>query len=94
MNPDISGEWTGVLDTGTVKVSLNFTLEPTGDGGVARLSTRSYGELALPLSRRGSNSCFSSAAPPIEIFVYARSVAGFMTSRVFGATGSTQVPSM
>ncbi len=65
MNPDISGEWTGLLDTGTVKVTLNFTLEPTADGGVARLSTRTYGELALPLVRRGERWRFN--APILDI---------------------------
>ena len=67
MNSDISGEWTGALDTGTVKVTLNFTLEPSGDGGVARLRTRSYGELTLPLSRRGDHWRFDAAIVDIAL---------------------------
>jgi uncharacterized protein len=67
MNPDISGEWTGVLDTGTVKVTLNFTLEPAADGGVARFHTRSYGELTLPLSRRGDRWRFDAAILDIAL---------------------------
>src|ERR1019366_10544541 len=61
MNQDISGEWTGDLDTGSVKVTLNFKLEPIGDGGTALLSTRSYGELALPLVRHGARWRFDAA---------------------------------
>ena len=67
MNQDISGEWTGVLDTGSVKVTLNFKLEPIGDGGTALLSTRSYGELALPLVRHGARWRFDAAIVDIAL---------------------------
>jgi hypothetical protein len=67
MDPDISGEWTGVLDTGSVKVTLNFTLEPAGDGGAARLSTRAYGDLALPLVRHGARWRFDAAIVDIAL---------------------------
>jgi uncharacterized protein len=67
MNPDISGEWTSVLDTGSAKVTLNFTLELTGDGGTARLSTRSYGELALPLVRHDARWRFDAAIVDIAL---------------------------
>jgi len=62
MNPDISGDWTGVLDTGTAKATLSFKLEPTAEGGFARLATRTYGELELPLTRRGDRWRFNAAA--------------------------------
>ncbi|HEX4199724.1 MAG TPA: alpha/beta hydrolase [Caulobacteraceae bacterium] len=68
MNPDISGDWTGNLDTGTVKVTLNFRLEPAIDsGGRARLATRSFGELDLPLVRRGQRWRFNAATVDIAL---------------------------
>jgi hypothetical protein len=67
MNPDISGDWTGVLDTGSVKATLNFKLEPSGDGGVARLATKTYGELVLPLVRRGDRWRFNAVIIDIAL---------------------------
>ncbi|HZC18036.1 MAG TPA: alpha/beta hydrolase [Caulobacteraceae bacterium] len=61
MNPDISGSWTGKLDSGTGQATLSFRLEPTAEGGVARLATRTVGELELPLVRRGDQWRFSAA---------------------------------
>jgi hypothetical protein len=45
MDPDISGEWHGTLDSGTGRATFGFKLEPTAEGGIARLATRTYGEL-------------------------------------------------
>ncbi len=67
MNPDIAGEWTGDLDTGTVKVTLNFTLDPAGDGGTALFNTRTYGQLTLPLVRRGARWRFDAAIVDIAL---------------------------
>jgi hypothetical protein len=67
MNPDISGDWTGVLDTGTVKVTLNFKLEPNDNGGVARFSTRTYGELVLALVRHRARWRFDAAVVDIAL---------------------------
>jgi hypothetical protein len=67
MNPDISGLWTGNLDTGTAKVTLSFKLEPASDGGRAWLATRSFGELDLPLARREDRWRFSGAIVDIAL---------------------------
>jgi hypothetical protein len=85
MNPDISGEWTGVLDTGSVKVTLNFTLEPADDGGAARLSTRAYGELTLALVRHGARWRFDAAI--VDIALELRADGGHLVGdcRHFGA---------
>jgi hypothetical protein len=85
MNPDISGEWTGVLDTGSVKVTLNFTLGPAGDGGVARLSTRNYGELTLPLARHGARWRFDAAIVDVALELWPDSERLVGECRHFGA---------
>ena len=43
-------------------------------------------------ARAAATARSTSAALPMEIWVYAASVAGLMTSNKRGATGSTQVP--
>ena len=45
-------------------------------------------------ARAAATARSTSAAPPMEICVYAASVAGLITSNKRGATGSTQVPLM
>lgn len=58
MTPDISGDWHGVLDTGTVKAKLGFRIE----GDTAWLVTQARGEIALPLWRREGEARFEAPA--------------------------------
>jgi hypothetical protein len=67
MNPDISGDWTGVIDTGSVKATLNFKLDPAEDGGTARLATKAYGELVLPLTRHDDRWRFDAGIVEIAL---------------------------
>ncbi len=67
MDTVISGYWTGVLDTGSVKVTLTFKLQPSADSGVARLRTRSYGELELPLVRDKGGWSFDAVLVDIAL---------------------------
>jgi dienelactone hydrolase len=57
-HPDVSGHWHGVIDTGTVKAKLGFRI----DGDTAWLITRTRGEVALPLWRRGGEVGFETTA--------------------------------
>jgi pimeloyl-ACP methyl ester carboxylesterase len=58
MNTDISGDWHGVLDTGTVKAKLGFRI----DGETVWLLARPQGEIELPLWRRDGEFGFRSGA--------------------------------
>ena len=61
MTTDISDDWHGVLDTGTVKARLGFRI----DGETAWLITRAQGEIALPLWRR--DQAFGFATPAFDL---------------------------
>ncbi len=61
MTPDISGYWHGVLDTGSGQATLTFKLDLTEAGGTARLRTRTYGDLDLPIVRCGERLRFTAA---------------------------------
>lgn len=56
MTHDISGDWHGVLNNGSVKVKLGFRIE----GGTAWLETRAAGVLALPLTFDGDRLAFET----------------------------------
>jgi hypothetical protein len=68
MTPDISGYWHGVLDDGFAKATLIFELDAEGE--VARLRTRTHGDLALPVEWRGERLVFE--APRVDIAVTLR----------------------
>ena len=56
MTHDISGDWHGVLNNGSVKVKLGFRL----DGATAWLNTRTEGVVALPLTVLGGRLAFEA----------------------------------
>ena len=56
MTHDISGDWHGVLNNGSVKVKLGFRL----DGATAWLNTRTEGVVALPLTGLGGRLAFEA----------------------------------
>jgi pimeloyl-ACP methyl ester carboxylesterase len=58
MTTDISGDWHGVLDTGTVKAKLSFRI----DGETVWLIIRTQGEVVLPLWRRDRALGFGAPA--------------------------------
>jgi len=60
MNPDISGYWHGVLDTGTFKAKLIFNIEP--EGSKVWLRTRTQGDIALALVRTGDRLSLETRA--------------------------------
>ncbi|MDO8802564.1 S9 family peptidase [Phenylobacterium sp.] len=56
MTSDISGDWHGVLDTGSVKVKLGFRL----DGPAAWLNTQAAGVVDLPITHADGRLAFES----------------------------------
>jgi hypothetical protein len=58
MTQDISGDWHGVLDTGTAKAKLGIRIE----GDIVRLITRTQGVAHLPLWRRDGAIGFEAPA--------------------------------
>ena len=67
MNPDISGYWHGVLDTGSAKVKLVFRLDPETQGGVAVLRTTVQGDVSRPLRRQGERIAFDATGFDIAL---------------------------
>ena len=67
MNPDIAGYWHGVLDTGSAKVTLTFSIDLTESGGTALLRTNSYGDLALALVERDGAIRFNASIVDIVL---------------------------
>lgn len=65
MTLDISGPWRGILDSGTARTQLSFTL---GEDTAALFT--SAGELTLPVARRGRRLHF--AAPAFDVALVLR----------------------
>lgn len=73
MTPDISGDWHGVLDTGTVKAKLGLRIA----GDTAWLTAGTRGEVALPLWRRDGWVRFE--APDLDLAVVLKLVPDGLT---------------
>ena len=74
MISDLSEAWRGILDTGSVRAKLTVRLEPAGAGGAAWLSTRTDGDIALPLVDQGDRLAFF--APDFNLGLDLRRLAG------------------
>ena len=60
MTSDISGRWHGVVDTGSVRAKLAFTLAPSER--LATLHLTVAGDISLPLDLAGGRAAFIAAA--------------------------------